>query len=217
MFLYNYDIPDIPTKGNELAIFMRNKIVEGWNNLLTAQMKRIHYQKLKDEVKIKQLKNQLSLENLEKTKFKKYESFFTSKNAMSKKIKNLNHANSINEESFRPIERENKNSTSMSPKDALLYTRIFARKFEKDVPYVQLKSYIGKEPSKPYQYRITILPADGSLPDVFYDFDDTILEDLLTIHEAFLFCLPKYIISKDGKEAYKNKHNEVTFKVLFVQ
>ena len=75
----------------------------------------------------------------------------------------------------------------------------------------------GKEPSKPYQYRVAILPPDGTLPIDYYDYDDKIPDNLLDLYEEFLFCLPRYMTFKDGKEIYKNLHDKMTFKTFFVK
>ena len=83
------------------------------------------------------------------------------------KIKALNEKKSTNEKSFKSIDREKNNGTTICQEDALLFARIFARKFEKTVPYIQMKYNPGKEPSKLYQYRVAILPPDGTLPIVF--------------------------------------------------
>ena len=103
----------------------------------------------------------------------------------------MNERKATNEESFESINRENNNPTTICPKDALLFARIFARKFEKTVPYIQMKFNPGKEPSKPYQYRVAILPPDGALPNFSYDYNDEKPGNLLDLYEEFLFCLPR--------------------------
>lgn len=42
-----------------------------------------------------------------------------------------------------------------------------------------------KEPSKPYQYRVAILPPNGAPQNNFYDFNDEKPENFLDLYEEF--------------------------------
>lgn len=99
MFLYNYSIPHMPKQGKNLAIFMRKMFYEGWNNNITeSDFRKVLYFSFEDP------------------NFKKFKDCFTTKTAMSRKMKALNDMNSTNEESFESIDREKKQSYNNTPK-----------------------------------------------------------------------------------------------------
>ena len=189
----NKNYPEVPTRRRELASYTRNQIEKGWRSSLT-KIKNLHFSKITNNLDKGKLKEFFKNEDMNEDEFKLNNTYTTRVKTFGRITTKLVEPGLINENSFIIMDsnsvKKSKRNVQINAEDTLVFTRIFAKRFEIDVPYVELKYCKSKEPSRCFKYKFSLLSKDGTLSTTICDFMSILPSALLKEYDNFIFCLP---------------------------